>query len=131
MDQRASSKEDSSSANHDISNILWNEKVHCVHNRLIHIPTLSQINPHNNLPLYLFKTYFDVTLPSVSRHPTGLTLYVLLSYSLNATCPAHVILLDLSLTHLLMQFSPVSWCFLPLRPCIIFHNMFVSYSEEM
>jgi len=96
---------------------------HYVHNRPIQVTNLSQINPLNNLPLYFFKIHFDVTLPSVPRYPSGVflgvplppkpcTLFSTTLYVPHATCPAHVIPLDLSLTPLIMQLSPVSWCLL-------------------
>jgi hypothetical protein len=48
-----------------MSSVLWNLKVHShVHTGQPLAPLARQINPANSLQSYVFKTHFNITLPS-------------------------------------------------------------------
>jgi hypothetical protein len=91
------------SASQEIPRILWNPKVHCqIHNGPPHFLILSQISPvhaphptywrfiliwFSHLRLGLISGFLPSVLPTKSLHAPPLS-------PINATCPAHLILLD-------------------------------------
>jgi hypothetical protein len=90
-------------ATQEILSILWNPKVHYhVHKSPPLVPILSQIDPIHTIPSYLrsiliLSTHLRLGLPS-NLFPSGFRtdiLYVLFFSHIRATCPAHLILLDL------------------------------------
>ena len=103
MQQSASWEANRFSASQEIPRILWNPKVHYrFHNCPPPVPILSQINPvHAPHPTswkyILIFSHLRLGLPSgifPSGFPTK-TLYTPLLSPMRATCPAHLILLDL------------------------------------
>jgi hypothetical protein len=92
------------SASREIPRLLWNLKVHCrVHKSPPLVPILRQMHPvHIFLPCFN-KFHVNIILPSMFRSfelslplrlPTN-NFYSLLISPMHATCPAHLILLDL------------------------------------
>jgi len=97
--------------------VLWNPKIHHrIRKGPPPTPILSQINPVHTTSHFL-KIHFDITLPHTHTHththlgiPSGpfllgfltKTLYAPLLAPIRATCPAHLILLDL-LTRIFIQ----------------------------
>jgi hypothetical protein len=83
----------------------WNPKVHCcVHKDPSPAFILCQINTVHIITSYFFKIYFNIILPSTCRSPKVMSsfvsrkkkiLFTHLTFSLRATCPTPVILLDL------------------------------------
>jgi len=68
MEQRPSWKTNSRSADEEISRLSWSRQVHyCVHNNLLLVPILSQINPVHALISCFFKIHSSVILPSTPR----------------------------------------------------------------
>jgi hypothetical protein len=57
------------------------------------VPILSQINPIHTILSYLSKIYFNIVHPPTSWYHSGIFLSD--PPTTNATCPAHLILLDL------------------------------------
>ena len=83
---------------------LWNPEDQCrIHKGSPIIPILSRINPNTRIDTYLFKVHSNIVLPSTPRPPQkslslGLPVKILkalLAFSILATCPAHLNLLDL------------------------------------
>ena len=93
----------SSAADQEIPHILWNLKVHYrAHNSLAFAPVLGQISPvRAPIPLllsFLILAHLRIRLTSglfPSGFPTKI-LYTPLLSSIHATCPTHLIFLDLT-----------------------------------
>jgi hypothetical protein len=90
----------------ELPSILWKPKVHYhVHKSPPLVPILSQINPVHTTPSYLSKIYFNIVQPLLLCFPSGLLpsgfptniLYAFLFFPIRPTCPAHLILLDLTI----------------------------------
>ena len=104
MEQRPSGKVNRFSASQEIPHILWNATVHYhILKRPPPVPILSQINPVY-FPVQLLVrsililfSYLPLGLPSCLFFSSFLakTLYVFLLCSTRATCPTHLIFLDL------------------------------------
>ena len=99
--------------------ILWNPKVSTIFARTNPpiTPILSQINPVHVTQFYVLKINFNTILLSTLCLPSALfasdvptrTLHVSLLTPIRATCPAHLILLDLiTWTILCEQYRSVS-----------------------
>jgi hypothetical protein len=101
MKQSPSWEVNNRSASQEIPLILCNTKVHYrVHNRQSMFPILSQMHAVHTFPSYLSKIHSNITLPGlpsglfISVFPTYI-LYAFLISPIRATCPAHLIHLDL------------------------------------
>jgi hypothetical protein len=103
MEQSHSWEAISCAATQELPNTLWNLKVHYhAHKSPPLAPILSQINPVHTIPSYLrpaliLSTDLHLGLPS-GLFPYGFPVSVLYAFLLppiTATCPAHLILLDL------------------------------------
>jgi hypothetical protein len=102
MEEIPSLKLASFSVTQDISRLVWNLNVHYrIHNRsqLVLIP--SHINSLHAFLSYFFKLQFNILLPSTLRsskfHLSGFStkiLYAFIVSHIRATCPVHLIFLD-------------------------------------
>jgi len=104
MEQSHSWEANRFSANQENPPVLWNPKVHYrIHKFPPPVPVLSQLNPvHAPHPtswrsILILSSHLRLGLPS-GLFPSGFptkTLYTPLLSPIRATCPAHLIILDL------------------------------------
>jgi hypothetical protein len=93
----------SCAAHQELTNILWNQKVHCrVQKSPPLVPVLSQINPVRTIPsslrsIFILSFHIHLGLPS-GLLPPGFptkTLYAFLSSPIHSKCPVNLVLVDL------------------------------------
>ena len=109
MAQSPSWESNSSSAWQEILSILWTlELSYLIHNIPFPVPTLSQINPVHGPHSTSWKSILILSSNIILRLPSGLYLlgfttknvYALFLFHIQATCPAHFILNDLTITNI-------------------------------
>ena len=104
MEQSPSWQANQFSASQEIPRILWNAKAHYhIHKTPPTVPILSHINPVHALHPTSWRSILTLSSHLRPRLPSGLfpsgfptkTLYAPLLFPIRATCPAHLIKLDL------------------------------------
>jgi hypothetical protein len=104
MELNPSSEVTSCVSTQEFPNILWNSNVHHrVHKIPPLISILSQMKPVHNIPSYLSKIFLILSTHLRLGIPSGLCpsgfitkiLYSISFFPMRATCPVHLILLDL------------------------------------
>jgi len=145
MQQRPSWEANRLSANQEIPRTLWNPKVHYrIHKCPSPVPILSHIDPVHARTLHFLKIRFNITLPYIylglprslvhSGSPNK-SLCTLLLSPIRATCPIHLLILDLItrsilgvgvqiITLLIMHSFPIPVTSSPLGPNIVLSTRF-------
>ena len=104
MEQSPSWEANRFTASQEIPRILWNPKVHYrIHKCLPTVPVLGQLDPVHTPTSYFLKVHHDIILPPTSGSPKWLLSlrfpHKRPEYAspspIRATCPAHLILLDI------------------------------------
>jgi hypothetical protein len=136
----------SSTANHEIPWVLHNPEVHyLIHNSMPLVPVLTHMNPVHAFLSSFFKTYVNIILPSIPSSPkqffpSGLTTKpcmhfsyhshvpdtLTISYSLHEH-PKNIWWRIYSMESFIMQFPPVYYHYLHLKP-IMFQHPILKYS---
>ena len=101
LEQTPSWEANSSSTSHEILHILWNLKFHYrVHNSVLLVSILRQINPLHAFPSYLrsistLSAHLLLGLPRFLNASgfRNITLYSFFFSHIRATCPTHLIFL--------------------------------------
>jgi hypothetical protein len=137
MELRLSWEAASCAATQEFPNILWNPKVHYgVEKSPPLVPIVCHINPVYTISSYLSKIHLHIIHApmtwsskwSLSSRHSHQVLYAFLTCPMHATRPANLVFLYLIVLRnytwrrvqvmklLIMQFSPASCHFIPLRP---------------
>jgi hypothetical protein len=88
-------------ATQELTGILWHTNVqYRVHKNTPLVPIISHINPIHTIPSYLSKIHFNTVHLPTTCFPSGLfpsDVPTNIPSPIRATCPAHLILFDLSI----------------------------------